>query len=409
MTAQIHQQTESTAPGVQDTDGTIMSADQYIKDGAARVYGTANPSVMEKPFWKFIVRTLHTPWTIRQAFGDEIVWSKKYGGGVEDEDSGGESDSEGEGLDREGPLGDEETFGAEKDQEGKGKSNGGNFSDNDELPKIPNPPLDEEDTFEDPNEGPRPEGGWNLHTSFGASTPGWTFNRLGQSITTLPDGRTIYIGGEHEDSYDPDFHVYNDVIVRDPFAHSDGGEGITIYGYPRDVFPPTDFHTATLVEEVDSGGEVTGERWIYVIGGVGYVGDVHQGNTRVYRLDLENFSMHAVDTTGTPDRGLNHHKAELLGGNVIEIVTSTSRANIRKGDLEVHKVFHLDLSNMRWTEREDLKGEREPWSGEYDFGSGDSFASQPEDFEANSVQDEDEDGDEREVTSGRFELMRIEN
>src|ERR1044071_404625 len=43
--------------------------------------------------------------------------------------------------------------------------------------------------------------------------PTWSFDRFGQSITQLANGRTIYIGGEHEDFYDSDFYIYNDVVV----------------------------------------------------------------------------------------------------------------------------------------------------------------------------------------------------
>ena len=64
---------------------------------------------------------------------------------------------------------------------------------------------------------------------------------LGQTRTVLPDGRTVCVAGEYEEFYDPDFCIYNHVIVRTP------DDGIEIYGYPREVFPPTDFHTATLV------------------------------------------------------------------------------------------------------------------------------------------------------------------
>jgi hypothetical protein len=47
----------------------------------------------------------------------------------------------------------------------------------------------------------------------------WCFERFGATRTLLPGGRVICIAGEHEDSYDPDFHIYNDVIVIRP----DGG------------------------------------------------------------------------------------------------------------------------------------------------------------------------------------------
>jgi len=63
--------------------------------------------------------------------------------------------------------------------------------------------------------------------------PIWTFDRMGATQCNLSDGRILCIGGEHEDYYDPDFCIYNDVIVFGP-----AGE-IEIYGYPEEVFPPT--------------------------------------------------------------------------------------------------------------------------------------------------------------------------
>lgn len=74
--------------------------------------------------------------------------------------------------------------------------------------------------------------------------PVWCFHRFGKSITEFPDGRIIEIGGEHEDYYDPDFCIYNDVVV-----HYGGGR-FEIFGYPEEVFPPTDSHSATLVGDV---------------------------------------------------------------------------------------------------------------------------------------------------------------
>ena len=67
------------------------------------------------------------------------------------------------------------------------------------------------------------------------AAPGWCADRFGQSLTLLPDGRAVQVGGEHEDHYDPDFCIYNDVFVHGP----DGD--LAIYGYPADVFPPSDF------------------------------------------------------------------------------------------------------------------------------------------------------------------------
>ena len=77
----------------------------------------------------------------------------------------------------------------------------------------------------------------------------WSYDRFGSSLTPFRDGRFVQIAGEHEDFYDPDFYIYNDVVVHD------GQGGFKIFGYPQVVFPPTDFHTATLVDST-----------IYVIG-----------------------------------------------------------------------------------------------------------------------------------------------
>src|SRR5262249_36012233 len=69
----------------------------------------------------------------------------------------------------------------------------------------------------------------------GTYNPIWCAQRFGQSLTFLSDGRIVQIAGEHEDGYDPDFCIYNDV-----FVHAGVGS-VVIYGYPESVFPPTDF------------------------------------------------------------------------------------------------------------------------------------------------------------------------
>ena len=100
--------------------------------------------------------------------------------------------------------------------------------------------------------------------------PCWCFDRYGQSSTELPDRRVVLIGGEHEDYYDPDFYIYNDVVLiaKDGWAE--------IYGYPLDAFPATDFHSATLIDGA-----------ILLIGNLSYPDDRRAGYTQVRRLDLE--------------------------------------------------------------------------------------------------------------------------
>lgn len=130
----------------------------------------------------------------------------------------------------------------------------------------------------------------------------WCADRFGMSVTPLPDGRIVAIGGEHEDAYDPDFHIYNDVIVRDAAG------GFTIHGYPHDVFPPTDFHTATLLDGA-----------IFVIGGLGYHGQRKYGTTPVHRLDLETLRIEPVATIGDPPGWLYEHRADVAGPGVIVV------------------------------------------------------------------------------------------
>jgi hypothetical protein len=56
------------------------------------------------------------------------------------------------------------------------------------------------------------------HSTYRDTTPGpfWSWQRFGRTSTPLPDGRVIHIAGEHEDSYDADFCIYNDVVVEYP-------------------------------------------------------------------------------------------------------------------------------------------------------------------------------------------------
>ncbi len=94
----------------------------------------------------------------------------------------------------------------------------------------------------------------------------WAGCRMGQSRTELADGRVFWIAGEHEDYYDPDFFIYNDVIVAHP-----SGE-VQIVGYPELSFRPTDFHSATAVGD---------DRTILLIGNVGYSDERDVGRTQI--------------------------------------------------------------------------------------------------------------------------------
>lgn len=161
----------------------------------------------------------------------------------------------------------------------------------------------------------------------------WSYQRFGKSINLLPDNRIVEIGGEHEDYYDVDFCIYNDVFVFD------GQGGFTIYAYPKEVFPPTDFHSATLVGA-----------HIYIIGGLGYRGERRFGETPVYRLNTRSFVMERIDTDGENPGWIYDHRASLdsdgniriSGGKVCEI--TDNQEQIRTNE----RTFILDLSSGEW-------------------------------------------------------------
>jgi hypothetical protein len=166
--------------------------------------------------------------------------------------------------------------------------------------------------------------------SFDRGAPVWCHDRFGMSLTCLPDGRFIQIAGEHEDSYDPDFCIYNDVIIHD------GKGGFEILGYPEEVFPPTDFHSATLVGP-----------WIYIIGNLGYPAarEAFAYQTPVYRFHTETGRIERVLTHGKSPGWIHRHQAELVAGN-IRVSGGKILTKKKNGESEIkdHQACHtLDL------------------------------------------------------------------
>ena len=111
--------------------------------------------------------------------------------------------------------------------------------------------------------------------------PKWCNQRYGRTFHFLEDGTMLQIGGEHEDFSDPDFHIYNDVINLSP-----KGE-VQLYLYPKDIFPPTDFHTSTKI-----GND------IMIIGALGYREDRIEGHTNMHVLNLDDFSIKSIPSSG---------------------------------------------------------------------------------------------------------------
>ena len=170
--------------------------------------------------------------------------------------------------------------------------------------------------------------------------PVWCAQRFGQSLTLLHDGRAIQIGGEHEDYYDQDFYIYNDVFVH----HPDGR--IDIFCYPKEVFPPTDFHTATLIGDT-----------IYIIGGLGYPGSRLFGETPVYCLDTNTLQISYIKATGDQPGWISKHRATLAGSREIRVWGGKISAATRDKETyeDNRESWVLDTSLLRWR-RESVEG-----------------------------------------------------
>ena len=151
---------------------------------------------------------------------------------------------------------------------------------------------------------------------------------MGQAHITLPDGRDVFIGGEHEDHYDPDFYIYNDVVIVD-------GDKVDIFAYPESDFPPTDFHTATLVETT-----------IFLIGNLGYPDDRRIGETQVFRLDLDSLEISRQPTSGENPGWLHDHSSRLVESNNTIRVTGGKRYAERISE-NFHD-FELCLNTFAW-------------------------------------------------------------
>lgn len=165
----------------------------------------------------------------------------------------------------------------------------------------------------------------------------WCFQRFGSTRTPLPDGRVVCIAGEHEDHYDPDFCIYNDVIVVEPSGD------FHIYGYPKEVFPPTDFHTATL----------TGDR-ILIVGSLGYSNE-RGTETPVYSLNLSTFSISRLEPLGTSPGWISRHHATLLDdGRTLHLTGKEPVEDEEPDSGSCHPwrgTAELDLKTLTWQPR----------------------------------------------------------
>jgi hypothetical protein len=160
--------------------------------------------------------------------------------------------------------------------------------------------------------------------------PTWCFDRFGATRTRLPDGRVISIAGEHEDGYDPDFKIYNDVVEFRP----DGSW--QVYLYPREVFPPTDFHAAVFVDP-----------FVYVFGSIGY-GPDRLPPGRVPRLHTATFEFETVETSGdVPPRLLRCFATRSPTGNEVTLFGGCWYEG--RSQTINSEAYRLDLKTLRWS------------------------------------------------------------
>ena len=165
----------------------------------------------------------------------------------------------------------------------------------------------------------------------------WNVDRFGQSTTLLPDGRYVQIGGEHEDYYDPDFFIYNDVVVHTPPSALGKPWQRQVFAYPREVFPPTDNHSATLVGDD-----------IIVIGNLGYFNERKEGHTPVYALHWPSMQIRKIACHGQAPGWIQKHQAKLVRPGVIA-VKEGSIYHAPNQYASNDNTWELDFQSLCWT------------------------------------------------------------
>lgn len=164
--------------------------------------------------------------------------------------------------------------------------------------------------------------------------PIWCFNRFGATSTEGFGEKTFVIGGEHEDYYDDDFCIYNDLVVFE----KDGD--FNIFGYPKEIFPPTDFHSATLIQDQ-----------IFIIGGLGYQDERHPDTTNIYRLDCTRLSIEKAASHGECPGWISEHTATFDEKAGVIIVTGGQLYKIIDGEgvLEQNSdTFSFEIGTGIW-------------------------------------------------------------
>ncbi len=163
--------------------------------------------------------------------------------------------------------------------------------------------------------------------------PIWTFlSRMGQSKTLLPDETKVFIGGEYEDFYDPDFRVYNDIVIQKP-----DGE-IQLWNYSLEQFPATDFHVAHYDKNSHS---------IFLIGNLGYPETRKEGITQVLKVNLKTMNIEQLACFGKMPSWLNHHEMKVINDDELEF--KNGYLIKEKKYLRNLYTWRLSLRTLEWT------------------------------------------------------------
>ena len=180
---------------------------------------------------------------------------------------------------------------------------------------------------------------WQLNQDLGGpdefeAGPCFSFQRYGQAKVILDDGRRVLIGGTHEDFYDPGFCIYNDVVVIED-------DKVTIYGYPVNIFPPTDYASATLV-----GNE------IWIIGHLGYREHRNEAPTNVFILNIDDWSIRVAECHGNDPGSIWGHCAELSSDGKQLLISSgechCKLVGLPDQSLINPSLYVLNLENFNW-------------------------------------------------------------
>ena len=131
------------------------------------------------------------------------------------------------------------------------------------------------------------------------SSPLWGFERMGQTVTKLADGR------------------------------------MEIYGYPRAVFPPTDFHTAILVGD-----------YIYLIGSIGYVDERRYSHTPVYRLNI--YTLKIDEMAARNSMGWIYKHKAVLKDNRIVVTGGQYMLDVDSPIMDNLDTWELNLNTLIW-------------------------------------------------------------